>query len=162
MWLQLDEVADGMAGAPWIRYHEYFAALSELHQPSSSSKANGTEMCHNTIMTAMREAAIPNMAFAGHGGNYSDRCSLDLTFAIFMIARNGLIGQPIDFIQWSTGRYWNTKNWNWTETASLYTHDWGLPKGLGTRSGSVWQREYERAVITVDCATLKPSIELLP
>ena len=78
----------------WPRsYHEYFASLPPLKQPTPSvghpARVNGSEMCHNTIRTAMMEAAAPDMAFAVHGGNYSSLCSLNLTFAIFMLARNG-------------------------------------------------------------------------
>ena len=48
-------------------------------------------MCHDTILTAMREAAAPDMAFAVHGGDYNSgtKGSLDLAFAIFMLSRNG-------------------------------------------------------------------------
>ena len=149
----------------WPRsYHEYFASLPPLKQPPPSvghpARVNGSEMCHNTIRTAMMEAAAPDMAFAVHGGNYSSLCSLNLTFAIFMLARNGTLGAPADWFSWSTGGFWESRDWSWEETASLYTTDWGLPKGLAVNSGDVWRREYEKAVVSLDCATLKPTIEL--
>lgn len=67
-------------------------------------------------------------------------------------------GHPKDWFSWSTGGFWQTRDWHWNETAALYTRGWGLPKGLATRAGSVWRREYEAAVVTVDCATLKTSL----
>ena len=61
----MDAVAAGMAGVPWIRFHEYFATVSAL---DDKKRPNGTAMCHNTIVTAAREGSSPDMAFAVHGG----------------------------------------------------------------------------------------------
>jgi hypothetical protein len=100
----MDAVAKGMAGVPWIRFHEYFATLSPLRE-SKPGRANGTAMCHNTIVTAMREGQGSSPSgFAVHGGNYSAKptSSLELAFGIFMLGRNGTPGQPADFFSWST------------------------------------------------------------
>ena len=72
-----------------------------------------------------------------------------------------LPGQPTDFFSWSTGDYWLSHDWSWSNTSALFKQDWGLPTGLAVRSGSVWTREYERAKISLDCATLKPSIQMI-
>ena len=53
-----------------------------------------------------------------------------------------------------------TRDWSWRNTSALYEQDYGVPKGLAVRSGSVWTRQYEKATISVDCATLKPTIGL--
>ena len=100
------------------------------------------------------------LAFAAHGGDYNSgtRGSLDLAFAIFMLAKNGVLGQPKDSFSWSTGGYWETKDWSWDETEALYTGDYGAPKAAAVLTGSVWRREFERCVVTVDCATLRPEI----
>jgi hypothetical protein len=115
--VHMDEIAKGMAGVPWIRFHEYFATVSAL---DNKKRVNGTEMCHNTVMTTMKEGTSKDMAFAVHGGDYCcntggscKQCSLEFAFAIFMLGRNGMPGQPTDFFSWSTGRYWNTKDWSW-------------------------------------------------
>ena len=65
----MDEIAKGMhmAGVPWARFDEYFATVLALDE---KKKANGAEMCHNTIMTAGREGQSGDMAFAAHGGGY--------------------------------------------------------------------------------------------
>ena len=68
----------------------YFAALPPLRQPAPTRpgeepRVNGSAMCHNTIQTAMRQAATPDMAFAVHGGTYNGQASLNLTFAMFML-----------------------------------------------------------------------------
>ena len=170
--VQMDAIAEGMSGVPWIRFHEYFAALSPTKTPPATPtrphKANATTMCHNTIRTAMREAANPDMAFAVHSGDYQGGVSnLNLSFAIFMMARNGTIGAARDWFSWSSGAspgdFWTTAAWHWQDTAALYTREWGLPlRAAATLSGgAVWRREYEHATITVDCATLKPTFELL-
>ena len=101
------------------------------------------------------------MAFAVHGGSYTQSASLNLTFAMFMLGRNGMPGQPTDFFSWSTGDYWLSHDGSWSNTSALFKQDWGLPTGLAVRSGSVWTREYERAKISLDCATLKPSIQMI-
>ena len=154
-----------MAGVPWIRFHEYFATVSALDE---KKKANGTEMCHNTIMTAVREGQSADMAFAAHGGDYCcnqggscKQCSLEFSFASFMLGRNGMTGQPTDFFSWSTGRYWNTKDWSWDDgSGALYSEQYGAPMSPAVRHGSVWTRQYERATISVDCATLEPTIQM--
>lgn len=33
-----DAVAAGMSGVPWVRFHEYFAALSSLHEPAGETR----------------------------------------------------------------------------------------------------------------------------
>ena len=48
-----------MEGSPFIRFHEYFGALSRLAQRSGPSGIDGATMCNNLIRTAMREAATP-------------------------------------------------------------------------------------------------------
>ena len=159
----MDEIVKGMAGVPWIRYHEYFAAFPPLRQPApkhpgEQPRVNGSSMCHNTIKTAMQQAALPDMAFAVHGGTYNDQASLNLTFAVFMLGRNGMPGQPTDWFSWSTGDFWLSHDWSWKNTSSLYGGEWGLPKGPALRTGSLWRREYEKATITLDCDTLKPTI----
>jgi len=161
----MDEIVKGMAGVPWIRFHEYFATVSALDE---EKKANGTEMCHNTIMTAVREGQSADMAFAAHGGDYCcnqggscKQCSLEFSFVIFMLGRNGMIGQPTDFFSWSTGRYWNTKDWSWDDgSGALYSKQYGAPMSPAVRQGSVWLRQYQRATVSIDCATLEPTIHM--
>lgn len=154
----LDKIAQSMGETPWIRFHEYFAALPPLSsgplRPGRDPPINGSTMCHNMIETAMRQAAFPNMAFAVHGGTYNSQSSLNLTFAMFMLARNGMPGTPIDFFSWSTGDYWMTHDWSWKNTSALYEHKWGLPRGTAQRNGSVWTRVYSGATISLDCSTL--------
>jgi hypothetical protein len=187
----MDEVVKGMAGVPWIRFHEYFADLPPLKQ--SQPRINGSTMCHNMVKTTMRQASLPDMAFAVHGGTYNNLASFNLTFAMFMLGRNGSVGAPTDFFSWSTGEwnflssniwmfmitypiyivlfiyispppwmlageYWYSRDWSWKNTSALYEFDWGVPLGRASQQGSVWTRNYERATISVDCATLKATI----
>ena len=35
-------------------------------------------------------------------GTYGNGANLNLTFAMFMLGRNGMPGQPTDFFSWST------------------------------------------------------------
>ena len=131
---------------------------------AGESQINGTTMCHNLILTAKREAATPGMAFSGHGGDYWGhysfvaKTSLNLSFALFMLARNATPGGETDFFGWSTGAppgdYWNTAAWHWNDTAALYTKQYGEPKGTATVVGDVWTRVYRQATFTVDCKTL--------
>ena len=52
------------------------------------------------MIAAQREAATPNMAFSAHGGsywahyNYVEKTSLDLSLALFMLARNATVSAP--------------------------------------------------------------------
>merc|ERR1712060_86234 len=90
----LDDFVEAMQGEKFIRFHEYFGALSKLKDKSGPSGIDGSTMCMNLIRTAQREAATPNMAFSAHGGTYSVNypyvapSSLNLTFALFMMTRN--------------------------------------------------------------------------
>ena len=94
----LDDFVAGMRGVPFIRFHEYFGALSKLDNDGGESKINGSTMCNNLIRTAQKEAATPGMAFSGHGGdywghyNFVEKTSLNLSFALFMLARNATPG----------------------------------------------------------------------
>jgi hypothetical protein len=56
------------------------------------------------------------------------------------------------------GEYWYSRDWSWKNTSTLYEFDWGVPLGRASQQGSVWTRNYERATISVDCATLKATI----
>ena len=160
----LDDFVAGMQGVPFIRFHEYWGALSTLDNTGGESKINGSTMCHNLIRTAQREAATPGMAFSGHAGDYWNhypsvqKASLDFGFALFMLARNATAGGEIDFFGWSTGappgNYWNSAAWHWNDTAALYTKRYGEPKGLATVRGDVWTRVYDETTFTVDCANL--------
>ena len=98
----------GGAGTPWIRFHEYFAAFPPLRQPApkpgQQPRVNGSTMCHNTIQTAMREAATPDLAFAVHGGSYNSLASLNLTFAIFML------GTRVPSLSWQMPAHFNTSD----------------------------------------------------
>ena len=41
-----------------------------------------------------------------------------------------------------------TRDWSWRNTSALYEQDYGVPKGLAVRSGSVWTRQYEKVTIS--------------
>ena len=49
-----------------------------------------------------------------------------------MLARNATPGGEIDFFGWSLGAppgdYWNSAAWHWSDTAALYTKEYGKPK----------------------------------
>ena len=114
----LDDFIVAMKGVPFIRFHEYFGALSKLKGGSGGpSGIDGSTMCMNLIRTAQREAATPNVAFSAHGGsywenyNFVEKTSLDLSFALFMLARNATAGGEMDWFGWSTKQFWYTRNW---------------------------------------------------
>jgi len=72
-------------------------------------QVDGATMCNNLLTTGILEAAAEHLAFSAHAGDYwkvynqVQKTSLDLTFAMFMVARNGTVGAPADFFGWSTG-----------------------------------------------------------
>ena len=152
---------------PFIRFHEYWGVLSKLDNAGGESKINGTTMCHNLIRTAQKEAATLGMAFSAHGGDYwnhysfVEKTSLNLSFALFMLARNATPGGELDFFGWSTGappgNFWNSAAWHWSDTAALYTASYGEAQGLATVKGDVWTRKYEHVTFTVDCKSLAAS-----
>ena len=156
----LDDFVGAMRGEKFIRFHEYFGAL-QLKDKVGPSGIDGQTMCNNLIRTAQREAATPNMAFSAHGGSYwlnyayVQKTSLDLSFGLFMMARNATVGGEMDFFGWSTHEFWYTRNWNWSETESFYTRAYGIAKGVATAQGHVWTRDYEHARFSVDCSTLQ-------
>ena len=111
-------LAVAMKGVPFIRFHEYFGALSKRKGGSGGpSGIDGSTMCMNLIRTAQREAATPSVAFSAHGGsywetyNFVEKTSLDLSFALFMLARNATAGGEMDWFGWSTKQFWYTRNW---------------------------------------------------
>eukprot|EP01043_Picozoa_sp_COSAG02_P062960 COSAG02_NODE_8810_length_2436_cov_445.264869_5_plen_81_part_00 len=75
-----------------------------------------------------------------------------------MLARNASVGGEMDWFGWSTGQFWYTRNWNWSETASLYTKRYGKAQGVAIAQGDTWTRTYEHAEFSVDCSTFTATI----
>ena len=146
-----DAVVEYMQPVPWIRYHEYFGTLEESQKST---------MCHNLMATAVKESATENLAFSAHGGNYTASTTLELTFAMFMVARNATAGGEMDYYGWSTAPYWYSRDWKYNETAALFNQDYGEALGPPMRDGQVWSRRYQRATFSVDCQHVAPTITL--
>ena len=45
-------------------------------------------------------------------------------------------------------------------SGTLYSKHYGAPMGPAARQGSIWTRNYEHAIVSVDCATLEPKITM--
>lgn len=146
----LDTFLDAMQAAPsapFIRYHEYFAAFSGTDVGGGA--VNGSAMCTSLIDTAVDQTQRRSIAISVHSGNYTPESSLELAFATFMVVRNAQVGAHEDFFGWSTADFWFSRDWSWNETAKYYTHNWGLALTPTTQTASgTYTRQYEGGTFT--------------
>ena len=54
-----------------------------------------------------------------------------------MLARNPTPGGEMAFFGWSTGNYWDSVDWSWSDMAAQSTKAYGEPVGIATQAGDV-------------------------
>ena len=52
-----------------------------------------------------------------------------------MLARNPTPGGEMAFFGWSTGNYWDSVDWSWSDMAAQSTKAYGEPVGIATQAG---------------------------